>query len=333
MDVAKLQQELFQVIKASIPAHISVTEEIAKVLNVSVDSVYRRMRGEKTISLDELLTLCAHYKISLDNTLNIQTGSFAFEGKLIDPDTFRYDEYWVGITKWLVYFNSFKEKRFYFMGKDISIFHHFHLREIAAFKYYFWMKTILHFPEFISQKFSFDIYPDEIFSLGKKALELHNQLSVVEFWNIENINSTIRQIDYYKDGQVFQSNEDIIRLYDAFEKLIEHVQSQAALGYTYNYGDPEKKRISDYEMYYNEVILGDNNMLLVLDGMKISLISHTVLNYMARRDIVFNENMYNHVQNMMKKSTRISAVSEKERARFFKILRDRIARRKDALKT
>src|ERR1700746_1734631 len=105
MDVAKLQQELFQVIKANIPANISVTEEIAKVLNVSVDSVYRRMRGEKTISLDELLTLCTHYKISLDSTLNIQTGFFAFEGKLIDPDTFRYNDYWIGIIKWMTYFN------------------------------------------------------------------------------------------------------------------------------------------------------------------------------------------------------------------------------------
>src|SRR5262245_45019281 len=108
MDVVKLQQELFHVIKANIPPNISFTEEIAKVLNVSVDSVYRRMRGEKTISLDELLTLCAHYKISLDSTLNIQTGSFSFEGKLLDPNTLRYNEYWLGIIRWETYFNSFK---------------------------------------------------------------------------------------------------------------------------------------------------------------------------------------------------------------------------------
>src|SRR5689334_22496990 len=106
MDVSKLQQELFQAIKASIPGSLSVTEEIAKVLDVSVDSVYRRMRGEKTISLDELHALCAHYKISLDNALNIQTGAFSFEGKLIDKRTFSYYDWWAGILKWLVYFNS-----------------------------------------------------------------------------------------------------------------------------------------------------------------------------------------------------------------------------------
>jgi len=332
MDVSKLQQELFQAIKASIPANVSVTEEIAKVLDVSVDSVYRRMRGEKTISLDELHALCAYYKISLDNALNIQTGAFSFEGKLIDKKAHNFSEYWAGILKRMNYFNSFKETKFYYMCKDIPPWHHFHFREIAAFKYYFWMKTIFHFPEFNNQKFRMDIYPDELFSMGRKALEIYNQWSLVEFWNVESINSTIRQIDYYRDAQMFESSEDIVKIYDAFEKLIGHLQTQAALGYTYNYDDPEKKRISDYEVYYNEVIIGDNNMLVVLDGMKIALVSHTVINYMATRDLAFNENMYDHVQNMIKKSTRISSVSEKERARFFKILRERIAKRKESLK-
>ena len=86
-----------------------------------------------------------------------------------------------------------------------------------------------------------------------------------------------------------------------------------------------------FRMYFNEVLLGDNNMLVVLDGVKLSYIAHTTINYMLTRDMVFNENMYNHLQNQMKRSTLISAVSEKERAKFFRIIRDRIARRKEAL--
>ena len=190
---------------------------------------------------------------------------------------------------------------------------------------------MFHFPEFAKQKFSFDLFTDDLFALGRRNLDLYNQLSIVEFWNIENINSTIRQIDFYKDGQLFQSNGDIIRIYEALEKLIDHLQAQAALGYKYNYDDPDKKRIADYQIYYNEVVLGDNNMLMVLDDIKLSLISHTVINYMITRDIAFNENMYNHVQNMMKRSTQLSTVSEKERVRFFRVLRERIAKRKEAL--
>jgi hypothetical protein len=103
-------------------------------------------------------------------------------------------------------------------------------------------------------------------------------------------------------------------------------------GYKFGYGDPEEKPKGKFRMYFNEVQLGDNNMLAILDGMKLSYISHTTINFMLTRDIVFNENMYNHFQNLVKRSTLISAVSEKERSKFFRIIRERIARRKEALK-
>src|SRR5205814_10582310 len=109
MGVSKLQQDLFEAIRRNIPDHLSATEEIAKVLDVSVDSVYRRLRGEKTISLDELHDLCSHYKISLDSILNIQAGAFIFQGSLLDSSSFRFAEYLGSALKWMTYFNSFKQ--------------------------------------------------------------------------------------------------------------------------------------------------------------------------------------------------------------------------------
>ncbi|MGZ8525817.1 MAG: hypothetical protein ACXWV1_15400, partial [Chitinophagaceae bacterium] len=69
-----------------------------------------------------------------------------------------------------------------------------------------------------------------------------------------------------------------------------------------------------------------------LDGVKLTYISHTTINFMLTRDMAFNENMYNHLQNLIRRSTLISGVSEKERAKFFRVIRERIARRKEALK-
>jgi len=78
--------------------------------------------------------------------------------------------------------------------------------------------------------------------------------------------------------------------------------------------------------------LGDNSFLVLLEGTKMALVTHTVINYMQTRDINFCENMYDYVQSLMKRSTLISKVSEKERSKFFRILKERIARRKETLK-
>jgi hypothetical protein len=212
------------------------------------------------------------------------------------------------------------------------MFHHFYFREFAAFKHYFWMSTLLFFPEFRNKKISLDDYPDENFSIGEKILETYDQIDSVEIWNIESLNGTLRQIDYYKDSGLFKSEEDILRVYEAIEKTMDHLEKQAELGYKFKYGDPEKKPKGRYRMYFNEVVLGDNQMLAVIDGSKIAYVPHSAANYMATRDLAFCDHFHQYLQNLMRRSTLISETSEKERSRFFRIIRDKIEHRKENLK-
>src|SRR5664279_288906 len=110
MDSIAVQQELFKTIRSKMPEHISAADEIAQVLDISMDSAYRRLRGEKSISLDELCRLCLHYHISLDELMNIQTGVFLFHGNNIDSSRFRFDGYLQKMEESMAYMNSFKQK-------------------------------------------------------------------------------------------------------------------------------------------------------------------------------------------------------------------------------
>ncbi len=330
MNVNELQQQLFHVIKRKLKEDKSVAEEIAGLLDISTDSAYRRMRGEKTISFDELYRIAINYSISLDQLMNINNGGIVFQGQYLDKENFRFENYMASLVQNMAYMNSFKEKEFYYSCKDLPIFHHFVFREIAAFKWFFWLKTYFQFPEFEKKKFRFSDYPDELFALDQKVLNIYNQIPSIEIWNIESMNIILRQIEFYRDGQVFESDKDAYMLYDTLEKLWDHMEKEAAAGYKFNYNEPDKP-MAKFSMYFNEVLLGDNSMLVILDGQKLSYMTHTTINFMLSRDIKFNENMHNHLRNQIRRSTLISAVSEKERSRFFHIIRERIARRKEAL--
>lgn len=331
MNINEIQQQLFQLIKTRLPAEVSMADEIGKILNISSDSAYRRMRAEKQITFEELYLLCTTYRISLDQLMNIQTGSFQFQGNFVKPQSFGFDQYLTNIMHTLAYFNSFKTKELYYSCKDMPIFHHFHFRDIAAFKWFFWLKTYMQFPEFAKKKFHFDDYPDPLFELDQKVLILYNQLPSFEIWNIESMSIFFRQVEFYRDGGVFESDEDVFRLYEALGKTWDHLEAQASAGHKFIHNDPEKKPMGEYKMYFNEVLLGDNSLLAITDGTKASVLTHTTFNYMMTRDVAFTENAYTHFQNQMKRSTLISAVSEKERGRFFRIVRERIEKRKTAL--
>jgi hypothetical protein len=332
MSTAELQQKLFATIKGKIPDHLSMPDEIARMLKVSVDSVYRRMRGEKVITLDELHMLCDHYKISLDQLMNIQTGAFLFQGNFLDSKNLRFDAYLTGNMHNMAYFRSFKQTDFYYLSKDIPIFYHYHSRELAAFKYYFWMGTLIFFPDFKNKKVSFEEYPDNLQEIGKKTLDLYFNMDCYELWTLESLNSTLRQIEYYIESKMFYDNKDALKIYESLQSCMDHIEKQAELGYRYRQDDPEKKPLGKFNMYFNEIVLLDNSMMIIMDGNKMALVPHTAANYMMTRDLAFTENYYRYSQNLMKRSTLMSEVGEKERVKFFRLMRDKINGRKNALK-
>lgn len=68
-----VQKELFSRIKESLPPNISFVHEISELLEISYDSAYRRIRGEKELSISELTLLCSKYDLSVDQLIKLQS--------------------------------------------------------------------------------------------------------------------------------------------------------------------------------------------------------------------------------------------------------------------
>jgi len=92
-----------------------------------------------------------------------------------------------------------------------------------------------------------------------------------------------------------------------------------------------ESRKNNYRFFYNRVILADTTIFAVTDSVKTVFLNYDGLNYVVTTDEEFCNSYYTDIQNQMKRSTLISEVSEKERGRFFRIIRDRIGKRKEAL--
>ncbi|HTQ27025.1 MAG TPA: hypothetical protein VMI35_02820 [Puia sp.] len=331
MEQQDVQQLFFQHIKNNLPSHLSLVDEIAELLNISNDSAYRRIRGEKGLSFDEIRTLCTHFKISLDQWLYIKSDSIIFNGLLADSTNFGFELYLNDILRQLQFMNSFEKSEVMYLAKDVPIFHLFNYHELAAFKCFFWMKTILQYPFFGKSVFVMDDFIQPLEQTGKKILEEYNKCSSHEIWNVETVHVAIRQIEYYKDTRMFASAQDILDLYTALEKTLDHIEKQAELGFKFPLGTSSLQKKGVYKLYVNEFILGDNTVFAVLNDTKVAYINHSVLNYLMTRDTTFTNYTYQHFQNIIRKSTLISDVGEKERSRFFNAMREKIHNRKKAV--
>ncbi|MEI9909242.1 MAG: hypothetical protein WDO71_06040 [Bacteroidota bacterium] len=92
--------------------------------------------------------------------------------------------------------------------------------ELAAFKFYFFMKTILSYQGMTAEKFSVDKIPESLKTIGKKIADTYCQVSSTEIWNIHGVDSTLQQIDFYRDSRGFEKKDDVLRIYDCLNELV-----------------------------------------------------------------------------------------------------------------
>ncbi|MEO8765934.1 MAG: helix-turn-helix domain-containing protein [Ginsengibacter sp.] len=330
MGETDLQKELFVLIKNTLPSHISLVDAIADLLDISYDSVYRRIRGEKPISLNELKILCEHFHLSLDQILQFKNESVVFNAPEIngsDPD---FRVYLAGVLRQMKYFNSFVKPDMLYQCKDAPFFYFYLYPEIGAFKTFCWLKTIINNPEYQDKVFSLHEFPfEECNKLGQQIIREYNILPSTELWNFESFNSSLNQLEYYRDAGLFKTTEDFNIVADSFDKMLKHLKEQASIGLKFMPGAAETSHKAPIKFYINEVLLGNNTIICELDGLRLSVITYNALNYLITKDVRLGEKLFRGFTTLTSRSTLISGTGEKERNKFFRIQHEKIVQLKE----
>lgn len=326
-----LQQILFQQIKGKIPDNLSFVHEIAELLEISYDSAYRRIRGEKELSLEELYLLSQKFELSLDTSFGLQSNHVVFNKIGLSPGSFIIKDWLHKIHDDIKLIHAAREKEIIYAAKDPPIFHYFHFPEIAAFKFFFWEKTICDFPEYEDKLFHLDDTNPEIVEIGNSILRSAMKIPTIEIWNEDTFRILMRQIEYYWISGYFAKKDDMINLLDKLEKWVLHIRKQAELGFKFAYGQAPEGIENSFMMYENEVVLNDNTILVKIGNFTASYLTYNVISLLLTRDTAFCDNVEQHMRQLIKRSNLISISGEKDRNRFFNKLLNTIAKTRSEL--
>jgi hypothetical protein len=326
-----LQEQVFQQIRDLLPPSETLVDAVADVLHLSNDSAYRRIRGETPLLLEEAAKLCARFQLSLDRLMAVSGPATLFEVVQLQESAYGFETYLAGILKSLQQVAACREKEIIYLTKDLGLFHLFHFRPLFAFRYFFWMKSILHHPDFRNSKFSIDCLPAHIEKLGREILQTYNSIPSTEIWNAECINSSIAQVEYYREAGFFARPDEVAKVYQALQQTIEHLKEQADKGCKFLPGESTALKKQNFQLFHNRVVLGDNTILTLHDGRKTIYLNYDVLNYMVTHDAAFCNDVHQKLQNLMRRATLLSHVSEKQRNIFFHMLQKKIPKQEQDL--
>ena len=312
-----IQVRFFNELKNKIPVNLSLVDIVSEELGISTDSAYRRIRGETNLTIEELKQLSHKFEISLDAVFTSTSSSVLFSYRAINPEKFNYRDYFTSIIDNMQALGAFNLKEIIYAAKDIPIFYFFILPKVAAFKLFFWMRNIYNFPNMENRIFDPDEIPEELITISRKVWESYVHIPSIEIWSEETYKITLRQIEYYYVSGRFREKADALSLLYDYRKIFEHVQNQAEHGCKFLYGKEPWGDDQNYKLYFNEVIISDNTILFKMGDFNMVHMGHNVMNILSTTDPSFCRDTSAVQKNLMKNSTLISVVGEKERYRLF----------------
>lgn len=320
-----VQMAFVQKLKELAPANASLADEIAELLTVSTDSAYRRLRGETSISLDEAVSICNHFKVPFSAFTESLAGLVTFRYKQLGDDMESMHNYLRGLEHTLDMLMLANDKKIIYGMVDIPILHQLGFRQIGCFKMFYWMKALMGVKSLEGQKFSPNLIPADMQKLGGNVLNKYRKIPSVEIWSDDLLLPTLKQIEYSWDSGWFDSMESAVTVCEDMREMLRNACQMAEQG-SKLLQEAKDESTQNYQMYFSELLIGNNTIMAWADNLRAVYLSHHTFNNINTTNEQFCDETAAWLEKHLKKATLISGTAEKQRVKFFNQLEKTIDR-------
>ena len=296
------QNELLLSITKLIPKEKSLIEVISSVLDISYASAHRRTTNSAKLSIDEAVKLAKHFNLSLDMVFNVGDKNIIPVRKTqITSEIKDLELYFKTVADTFEGLSKSKSNSLIYCAKDLPVAHSCEENNLSRFKIFVWLKLLN--PAFKNRTFDNFQLPNNIKKEYLKLGRLYKKLDVTEIWDVTTINSTLKQILYFSSINQLSSDE-ALQICKELKFTILTLKENAT---------PE----SNYKLYYNELLLMGNKMLVKTPLSSSLYVQYTAFNYFNTTDKDTCDHTTEYLDRLLKDCKFINTSNEKERNQFF----------------
>lgn len=307
------QNLLLASIRKIVGSTISINDEIASVLNISYDAAHRRVSGKTKFSVDEAAHLAHHYKISLDTIF--EKSSHIIIEKTIEiqsmQDMFQYFSQSANTIQKLT---ASPNSILYYSAKDIPLFYFMDGTILSKFKAFVWHQML-------NDKNDQTTFEDFVITVSffepmQKLKKAYEKNTVREVWNDTTINSSLQQITYFYEAGLLTAPTTSL-LFNDLRRILKIIKRKC------------NDTNSRFSIYFNELILLNNNLLFANDYKLTMFVPYTLLGYFMTENIESCKNVQQFFEQQIKNSIHLNNSGIREQNNFF----DKMNRKIDFFET
>lgn len=216
-------------ILSKIPAHINPVNYLADKLNLSKESVYRRIKGEVSFTLDDIFILSADLCVSLDEIMYVSGSKdfrsrpvlFDFRSKnILDPKQLFFEIF-------SIYENGLKNMRHVktevvLAVNHLMIFSTVHLDHLFRFHYYKWVHQFQHKP--LKFRLADIEIPEEITALRERiksdGIFVGDNTYILDRNFLKN---SLLEVQYYYKRKLI-SDEELLLIQNDFSSYVDMIE-------------------------------------------------------------------------------------------------------------
>lgn len=297
------QQEFLNRIRKRIPDNTSLNEVIAETLDISYDAAHRRTSLKSKLSLEEGMQLARRFHISLDGLQEVMANDIVAVQKTTSiTNESELQKYFERSYISLVPLKKHKDSKLLYSAKDIPLFYLLEGSLLTRFKCYVWLKLLD--PTFSNRNFS-EYNPSlSLLTAAKELGGIYSALNISEIWDITTVNSTLKQIHFYFEAGLL-AIDDALALCTQIKELISNIAAKVI---------PNQ---NNYQLYYNELLLMNNQVLVSVENKRSLYVPFSMLSYYLTKDPSTCKQAQKYFNKQLEHSKLLNTAGEKEQKTFF----------------
>lgn len=317
-----MQDALFTKIKDTMANPKDLPKDLQTLLDVSSDAAYRRLRGDTALSLDEAYILGHHYKVSLSDLESFRKDHVTFAKRPMVHQPQEFESFLVRGLEQLQALGTDSDHQMIIAAKDVPSFYQYKYKGLGSFRLFLLMQSAFDTEHLQGNRFSIESTPHNLLEIADQHWLAYNELNSVEFWNAATLDGLATQILFCYEAGLFVHKNEALLLCDELQNMLKHIYKQAVYGKRISQrGRPSRPK---FALYYNEIMVLDNSILSRIKSRFIYNMPYGGVNYLSSNNEELSMDMQTYFELQAQKSSAITAVSEKERNRFFQRLRNRV---------
>ncbi len=290
-------------------SNTSIAKDLCDLLGLSKDSVYRRLRGEASFTLDEAVCISKEYKISLDLLMSSHFNTFGtYRFRPLYKEEPQLSENVKAVTKLFTYLAK-EGGALHYVAESVPLFRLLGTNKLKDFSVYYWKKVILNYTSHFAQKFD-DAYfiPKEYRLIVEQLTQQYYSIDLTEIWTKESLQKMFFQIQYAVESGFIVSQSIIEELYKELEALIDELDLAATLG--------QNKFGNSFTLFDCEIQLENNCVYTTVNDVNNCFLNFNNFNNLSIGDEIFNQEVASWITNLKTRSIQISGQAEKQRNQF-----------------